>query len=163
MRIDHAGVSVPSMNTGIPLRLLILLFIGCLTLALTGCGTPRDEPPPCVANLDAGCQPLYDPPVYATIFDKILQPTCAQGTGTCHTADGAKAGLVFENADTAYALLLGSTGGRVRVIPKDPACSLLVIRLESGDPGFRMPPGPTPLLDSELCDVVQWIAGGAQR
>jgi hypothetical protein len=101
--------------------------------------------------------------VYATIFDKILHPTCAAGTGTCHTADASKGGLVFEDADQAYALLLGTAGGRPRVTPRDPACSLLVIRLESPEATFRMPPGPDPLLESERCDIVQWIAEGAAR
>jgi hypothetical protein len=82
--------------------------------------------------------------------------------GTCHTADAAMAGLVLQDADQAYSLLLGQTG-RARVNPGDPACSLLVIRLESNDPTFRMPPGPTPLLESARCDILQWIANGAAR
>lgn len=117
----------------------------------------------CVSGLSANCQPLFDPPTYDAIFSQIFHPTCAQGIGTCHTSDAAKAGLVFADADVAYSLLLGTVGGRARVNPGDPSCSLLMIRLESGDPTFRMPPGPTPLLESERCDIVQWIAQGAAR
>ena len=136
-------------------------------LGHTGCGnSPAPVPdagPACVSGLSTNCMPLYDPPAYATIFAQIFQPTCAQGIGTCHTNDAAKGGLIFQNVDFAYSLLLGTTGGRARVIPGDPSCSLLMIRLESSDPTFRMPPGPTPLLESERCDIVQWIAQGASR
>jgi Planctomycete cytochrome C len=132
------------------------------------CGSSHDAVPAadaghgCVMNLDANCSPLYAPPIYATIFDKIFHPTCAQGIGTCHTADAAMGGLVFEDAGTAYALLLGTQGGRARVLPGNPSCSLLVEKLESNDPNFRMPPGPMPLLEAARCDIEQWIAQGAQ-
>ena len=128
--------------------------------ALIGCG---DSPAPeggCV-TLDAMCRPLYDPPTFPVIFERILHPTCAQGFGTCHTADARMAGLSFEDEDEAYALLLGEVGGRARVLPGDPECSLLMQRLASADPSFRMPPGPTPLLDSELCTISAWIRQGA--
>ncbi len=126
------------------------------------CGAPPDERSECV-TLDAECRPLYDPPAFPVIFERIVHPTCAQGMGTCHTADARMAGLSFEDADEAYALLLGEAGGRARVVPGDPECSLLMQRLASPDPGFRMPPGPTPLLDSELCAVSLWIREGATR
>jgi hypothetical protein len=99
---------------------------------------------------------------YTTIFDKTFHPTCAAGKGTCHTADAAKGGLVFENADDAYALLLGTKDGRKRVVPGDPACSLVMERLSSSDPSFHMPPGAS-LLPAETCAIAQWIAQGAKR
>jgi len=136
--------------------------LGAAALDTSGCGQPAATSS-CVANLALDCRPLYDPPIYATIFDKILHPTCAQGVGTCHTADAGKGGLIFEEADQAYALLLGTGGGRARVTPGDPGCSLLVQRLEAKEATFRMPPGPEPLLESERCDIVQWIAEGAPR
>jgi hypothetical protein len=125
------------------------------------CGDPPDARSECV-TLDAACRPLYDPPTFPVIFDRILQPTCARGMGTCHTADARMAGLSFEQADEAYALLLGE-GGRARVVAGEPECSLIMQRLASPDPSFRMPPGPTPLLDSELCAVSLWIREGAAR
>jgi hypothetical protein len=128
-----------------------------------GPAAPSEAGSMCVSGLSVNCMPLYDPPAYATIFAQILQPTCAQGSGTCHTGDAVKGGLVFQDANLAYSLLLGTSDGRARVNPGDPSCSLLMIRLESSDPNFRMPPGPTPLLESERCDIVRWIAEGAAR
>jgi hypothetical protein len=132
--------------------------------ALVGCSSGSDSPTvECVQGLSTKCSPLYAPPVYQTIFDKTLHPTCASGMGTCHTSDAAKGGLVFEDADAAYALLLGKDGSKARVVPGDPACSLLLERLTSSDPNFHMPPGPNSILPGEQCAIVQWIAAGAKR
>jgi Planctomycete cytochrome C len=133
-------------------------------LSIASC-TSSSAPAPlaCVSGLALDCKPLYDPPIYQTIFDKTLHPTCATGSGTCHTSDGAKGGLVFENADAAYALLLGTTDGRKRVVAGDAACSLVMIRLSSTDPTVHMPPGSTFLPDAERCAIAQWIAAGAKR
>jgi len=135
-----------------------------LGLAALGCG-PDDGPPhfSCVEDLDLGCSPLHDPPTFEAVFADTLSPTCASGSGTCHTSDGAKAGLVFEDADEAYDLLLGVDGGEARVLPGDPACSLIVERLFDMRPDLRMPPGPAPLPAAEQCTIVRWIAEGAAR
>ncbi len=117
----------------------------------------------CVSGLTAECSALYAPATFDTIYTKIFAPTCASGTGTCHTSDAAKGGLVFANADDAYARLVGTNGGRVRVVPSDPGCSLLMKRLASTSSTYRMPPGPDGLLEGERCTIVQWIAAGAQR
>jgi hypothetical protein len=127
---------------------------------LLGCGDSPEAAASCV-TLDAECRPLYDPPTFPVIFERILHPTCAQGFGTCHTADARMAGLAFEDEDEAHALLLGESGTQARVLPANPECSLLMQRLASTDPSFRMPPGPTPLLDSELCAIGAWIRRGA--
>ena len=114
-------------------------------------------------NLPATCAATYDPPIYQTIYDSILHPTCASGTGTCHTADAAKGGLVFENADDAYGLLVGTGGGKARVVPGDPACSEIVERLASTDPNFHMPPGPNSIPAGDQCTIIKWIQSGAKR
>lgn len=122
---------------------------------------PADAGVACVANLSTNCMPLYAPPTFGTLYANLFHPTCAQGIGTCHTSDAQMGGLVFEDQATAYALLLGTQGGRARVLPGNPACSLLEERLESNDSHFRMPPGPTPLSEPARCAVAQWIAQGA--
>jgi len=131
----------------------------CAAALAVACTSSAASDPPCVEGLTTSCKPQYDPPTFATIHANILQPTCATGQGTCHTADAAKAGLVLSDLDQSYAMLVD---GR-RVIKGDPSCSLLMKRLTSTDPGYRMPRGPTPLNAGELCTITQWIAGGAAR
>jgi Planctomycete cytochrome C len=116
-------------------------------------------PPPCVQGLSTSCQPLYSPPTFDTLYAKLFVPTCASGTGTCHTPDAAKGGLVFSSPDDAYSRLVAQG----RVIPNDPSCSLIMKRLTSTDPNFHMPPGPTSISAGEQCTIVQWIAAGAKR
>jgi hypothetical protein len=129
-----------------------------LLFGAPGCSDPTI---PCVPNLSTNCAPLFDPPTFQALYDNILHPTCASGSGTCHTADAAMGGLVFEDRNTAYQLLLGMKDGRARVLPGNPACSLIMERLESTNPTFRMPPGSMPLSDPQLCTFVKWIASGA--
>ncbi len=145
-------------------RLARRRMVGLLALLATACGSPeKPAATTCVEGLRTDCSPLYAPATYSTIFEKILHPTCAQGMGTCHTTDAGMGGLVFEDADDAYARLLGDADGRARVAAGDPACSLLVERLEAKDQQVRMPPGPTPLSEAARCDIVQWISEGAAR
>src|SRR5262245_49672111 len=90
------------------------LLAGGVAVAI---GCSGGEPSlPCVANLDLGCAPLYAP-TYDQIFTRTLHPTCAQAGGSCHAAAGAQGGLVFEDENAAYALLLGETEKRARVVP----------------------------------------------
>ena len=126
-------------------------------IALGGCGEP-DPDQPCV-TLNPDCSPLIDPPRYSAIFAQIFQPNCSTA-GTCHGPPMPKAGLSFQDSAEAYELLLGTRGGRARVLPDNPGCSILAQRLLSNDPGFRMPPG-TGLTGPQLCSVVKWLAAGA--
>jgi len=66
------------------------------------------------------------------------------------------------HADQTYDALLGIKGGVKRVLPRDPACSPLMVRLESPDPNFVMPRGDR-LSEPALCVFVQWIKQGAQK
>jgi hypothetical protein len=141
-----------------------VLFAGALSL--THCSGDGDgnppPPPPCVDNLNVDCtQVAWSPPLYSTIYEKIIQPQCTIGS-SCHSADAAMGGLALANADDAYDALLGLKGGTKRVIPNDPKCSPLMVRLESHDPNYVMPRGSR-LLEVELCDFVQWIKLGAQK
>lgn len=140
------------------MRLLQLSI--ALATALLGC-TKSDPSDGCVDGLSTQCSPLY-PPTFDDIYTRTLHPTCAQEGSSCHSSQGMMGGLVFEDEDTAYDLLLGRVDGRARVEPGDPSCSLIVEHLESTDPSFVMPPG-APLSDAEKCAFIQWIAMGAQR
>ncbi len=135
---------------------------------LQGMACSSSDPTPesgleCVKGLSAECSPLYPSSDFTTLYTKVLHPSCATGGSTCHTKSGSKGGLVFEDEDQSYGLLLGQIDGRARVIPNDPSCSLLIERLEVQSSTLRMPPGPTPLTEGERCNFVQWIANGALR
>ena len=116
-----------------------------------------------MAGLTTSCAATYAPPTFDTIFTNIFQPNCAVGTGTCHTSDFAAGGIVFADASHAYDTLLGADGGTPFVLPGDPGCSTLMKRLESNDPSYHMPRGPTFLSLADRCTIVQWIGEGAQR
>ena len=130
-----------------------VLWLGAVLGAATvGSGCGDDE---CVEDLSTDCAPLYSP-TYDEVFTRTLAPTCAQPGAACHSSQGRKGGLVFEDADEAYTLLVGQA-----VVPSDAACSPLVVRLEASD-STVMPPG-SPLDPAERCSIIQWIANGAER
>ncbi len=81
---------------------------------LLGCGGPSAPPSACV-EIKTSCQPLYEPATYPILYEKLFQPTCASGVGTCHTADAKMGGLYFQSSAQAYQLLLGKTDGRARI------------------------------------------------
>jgi hypothetical protein len=134
-----------------------------LLAACNGSSGTSSSDPPCVTGLDAGCAATYDPPTYDTIYTSILVPNCAVGTGTCHTSDFAPDGLVFADETASYDTLLGVNGGTPLVLPDNPGCSTVMKRLESTDPDYHMPKGPSFLSAGDLCTIVQWISQGAPR
>lgn len=135
-------------------RRLSLAVGFALGTLVAGCG---DE---CV-EVDLSCQPLYEP-TFDNVFSRTLQPTCGtSGTG-CHAAEGARAGLVFADADATYARLTGSGGAEALVIPNDPGCSAMIKRTEATSPKESMPPGQQ-LPAAERCALMLWVANGATR
>lgn len=143
----------------------VALFAGAMSLS--HCSGPDDDPhpaapPPCVENLNVDCTDvLLSPPIYSKIFPGIIQQKCTLGS-SCHSADGAMGGLVLANADDTYDALLGLQGGTKSVLPFDPKCSPLMVRLASRDPEYVMPKG-SPLSEAAICDFVQWIKLGAKK
>ncbi len=127
--------------------------LSALAATLVACS---DDAGGCV-EVDPECAPLYEP-TFDNVFSMTLNDKCADGP--CHDAVSPKAGLSYVDPDEAYDQLLGETG-RVRVMPGDPGCSLLVRRIE-GSGSFRMPPG-NPLSEQERCSIELWIANGAER
>ena len=106
---------------------------------------------------DLACTPLYTPQ-FDQIFTRTLKPACSPQGGACHSAEGAKAGLVLEDVDTAYQQLV--PGGLVT--PGDASCSTLARRVAATDDRWLMPPGQ-PLADGVICAIVTWIDQGAPR
>jgi hypothetical protein len=128
-------------------------------------GDDGTELPACADVAFEGCAMLFEP-TFDAVFDNTLMPDCATGGGSCHasaSAAGAElGGLHFEDREMAYTLLLAADHEPRYVKPGDPACSMLVVRLTLDDPVEQMPPG-APLMSSEQCSIMQWIAMGAMR
>ena len=126
-------------------------------------GDDDDGPLPCV-DIDAdGCAPLYAP-TWDNVFAMTLTTDCATGGLSCHGSEDALGaelhGLSFADANGANALLLEDRDASTFVMPGDPSCSQLVVRLATDDTVKRMPPGTT-LSEGEICSVAQWVAMGA--
>jgi len=126
-------------------------------LPLFACSEDADPRPACLDDLPASCASLY-PPEFDQIYTQTLSKKCSTAGGSCHGPKGNRGGLTFADADGAFAEL--TAGGRV--VPGDPACSELVVRLDSGGHDWSMPPGK-PLPSGERCAIRTWIAHGAQR
>ena len=129
------------------------LLVLCGWLAQTGCG--GDD---CV-DIDLSCTPQYEP-TFDNIYTNTFLPRCGLPGSVCHAAEGARGGLVLDDPDTAYNLLVESADARVT--PGDASCSELTRRIDLNGPGPRMPPGD--MLDpGVICAIEQWIEAGAPR
>jgi hypothetical protein len=116
----------------------------------------------CVLDLPpSDCTPLYTP-TFDEMFAQTLEPKCAVAGGACHASTGAKGGLILDDADAAYEMLLNPPDAPARVLPGDPECSPLIQRVFAEDATSVMPPG-NPLASAERCAIVQWIRNGAER
>jgi hypothetical protein len=136
-----------------------------VALAAPGCASDPDAPealPACLTQADVdNCMPLY-PAEFPAIFGHTLGVTCATSGASCHGPDGAMGGLILDSEDGAYSALLGQSGQRSRVMPGDPKCSELMVRLDSPGHAWSMPP-TVPLDDRARCAIRRWIAAGALR
>ena len=133
----------------------------------TAPGLPCGEGGVCdAAGACASCVPpenTFDA-IQSVIFDS---PRYGCSGPTCH----ASGRLLDLRSGTAYAALLGQTGGRAAVIPGSPQTSILYDRLRAkveGTPsttgGAPMPRGNYPAITpEELSAVAAWISAGAPR
>jgi len=142
-----------------------LTIIQCVcALMLGACTNDATEAsrPECLEAVDVeGCAPLY-----AASFNEIhtrrLSVTCASPGASCHSNEGRQGGLSLADPAESYELLLGLRDGQQRVVPGDPRCSELMVRLDTAGQDFSMPPG-MPLDERERCTIRRWIAAGAER
>lgn len=84
----------------------------------------------------------------------ILQANC-QG---CHQPAKKKGGYVMTDFK---ALLAGGDSEGAAVVPKDPTKSSILAMITPKDGEVRMPKGKTPLADTEVETIRNWIAQGA--
>lgn len=125
------------------------LLLSVAVLLLPACEGER------CATLAAECTPLYEP-TFENVYTNTLGPSCAVSGASCHASQGRQAGLDFGSVELAHAAL----SSVVRV--DEPACSPLLLRLESAELGFSMPPGRQ-LSSAERCSIRRWIEAGAGR
>jgi hypothetical protein len=151
------------------MRKIAALMVG---LAVIGCSDPStddededgdDAIPECIEYELSGCSALY-PPTYDQVWTQTFANGCAEVGGACHGQDGAAGavrGLTFVDPQTTWdhLMLAGETGPLV--VPGDPQCSPLFVRLATDDPAIRMPPGAAPLDPNALCSIGTWISDGA--
>lgn len=139
---------------------LLVVSVGC---GDAGGGGDDDDVPSemgCVEGDLLACDLLY-PATWAEVYSQTIEPGCVGGAA-CHGdagAAGAGGGFYVDDAAGTYARLLG--GSEPLVVPGDPACSPLIMRLESEDPAWAMPPGGTKLAAGVRCSVARWIGEGA--
>ena len=122
-------------------------------------GCDYDDPPPACVDIPGSCAPLYEP-TFENVYNQTLSKKCSVANAACHSSSAAKGGLVLEGIDEAYDGLVNSVPPRV--LPDDPGCSTMAIRVESDDPGYVMPIGAK-MSDPERCAILQWIQDGAKR
>ena len=122
------------------------------------------------APVDVGIDAVdYDagpPPPWDEVYALFSGPRCGGITG-CHYV-AASGGLSLRTSAVACAELFGAStppcGIRQRVLPGDPARSLLYLKLAGPVPvgcGGRMPAGGTLFTPVETEVVRRWIAAGA--
>ena len=155
------------------MRFILLSF--AFVISALSCTTINEAEPIFPAPPDAHtADALALAPNMRSINENVLRPYCTRG---CHSGGDGSAGSLDLAADPYSALVNRAAqgldcgpSGRVRVIPGDPANSLLVLKLDAkrqglinavcGDP---MPQGELrPAVSQEQVDVVrQWILAGA--
>ena len=136
------------------------IFIVILAISIASCGgggggggaAPPPPPPPTTFG-----------PNFSEIQTNVFTPTCA--VSGCHAGAGAQQGLRLDAA-TSYGLLVNVASTEVptvlRVAPNDPAASYLIRKLEgTASVGQRMPLNRTPLSQTSINTIRQWITDGA--
>lgn len=124
-----------------------------LLAGLSGC--PADDVLTC-AEIDPACTPQYEP-TFANVYANTIEPKCAVSSA-CHAGASPKGGLDLSDPDVAHAALLAD--GEDRVIPGEPSCSEMIMRVSTSSRQFLMPPG-SPLSEAERCALAQWVLDGA--
>ncbi len=136
------------------------IVIVILAISLASCGgggggggaAPPPPPPPTTFG-----------PNFSEIQANVFTPTCA--VSGCHTGGSAPQGLRLDAANS-YGLLVNVASTEVptilRVAPNDPAASYLIRKLEgTASVGQQMPLNGTPLSQTSINTIRQWISDGA--
>ena len=122
-------------------------------------GCPAAPQWECVAE-STDCAPLYEP-TFDNVYTNTITRSCGVGAGSCH-GPGASTGIDLSTIDATYELLMGAQDLPAYVLPGEPNCSQLMIRIDQPDPADTMPPG-LPLSEAERCAIRQWVQEGGLR
>jgi hypothetical protein len=130
-----------------------------------GCsgGEGTKTEPTCLPEAaSTACAAEYTP-TFDNVFKYTLSMHCARPG--CHVQPNPQGGMALDDIDLAYTNLVNakSANGEMRVMPGDVKCGKVIVRLESVNEDWSMPPKPGHLPDPELCSIRQWIANGAMR
>ena len=131
-------------------RLCFILLAGVHWM---GCGT--EDPVACVSAPAPDCAPAYEA-TYSAVYENTILRSCAVGGGACHDAAEPFNGLSLQGEAQSLDTLL--SGGWV--LPFDPECSEMFVRIADHGHAGAMPPG-SPLSPEEQCAIGQWIEEGA--
>jgi hypothetical protein len=143
------------------------VLLSILALLVTACGggsgSGGSSPPPASPPPPPPPPPAVFGANFSEIQDNVFTPNCA--TSGCHLGAGAPQGLILD-ATNSYGLLVDVASSEVpsllRVEPGDPDNSYLIQKLEgTAAVGGQMPLGGTPLPQSEIDTIRQWITEGA--
>lgn len=108
-------------------------------------------------------------PSFSAIYERVLRPMgCA--AAFCHGEQSPAGALQLGSREQAYEALVGvaamglacADSGLVRVVPGDPAASLLLMKLAVQPPcGVSMPAPDALLRESQITAIRRWIELGA--
>jgi hypothetical protein len=163
-RPNCTSVSVMSTSQN---KLLAALLAGtaALSASLTGCagngaGLDAEGLPISSSSGSGGTVPLTAD--FESIQENVFTPICSP----CHSGASAPEGLMLDAAHS-YNLLVGVPSAEVptldRVKPGDPDDSYIILKLQDspGIVGSQMPLHETPLPQSTIDLIRQWITNGA--
>lgn len=147
---------------------MCLLIAGLVAGCGAGSGEGLDEqglPRNGNGNGNGGNDTPPEPGTLAQLQADIFSPICTQ----CHTGGAAPEGLRLDSEQSSFDSLVNQPSGQQpslqRVAPGDPEASYLLRKLEGADgiDGGQMPLGMSPLSDTRIAQVRDWIENGAPR
>jgi hypothetical protein len=149
-----------TLHLGIPGLVLAALALGCEAPVVAGgapAGAAQEDDPLAVAD-------DVDPASLDALHRTVLLKSCAGTPGLCHNGQFepnlSTPALTYENLVLRPSL---EHRKQARVVPGDPAGSLLIDKLRNKGVISQMPLGAEPLPEDQIAAIEAWIQAGALR